>query len=433
MDWGLILCDDGSKGAYEIGVWKGLLESDIKLSMVCSASTSLVNGALIAQGNLTKALDYWSCVPESPLIALNHQLAEKYAKEWAGLDEKQLDAELRKVLNDDNPLYQNAKDHLSIYLDRNTIRRSSVDFLLQTYTPQTFEPVRIAFPRLHSSQWLDYILTGYYYPIFHAMDASSTEKPEESDILDAALDQKIQQWMTVGFPPSSVSRWKKRNPQIQNMNIIPSEYVGLSMDTNQESLLRKLVMGQLDLLKTQGHLHGKSYYLDLEGDQSIWQLFNSRLDQPLTGDSGMKVSLLLELDGSITQDAVQEKLQNLLSRTTFKGQPLPLSMLELAARFLHMPRLKRYTADEMIQEIFKTVNALLSKHLEEIKTPDYISSVFHQDPDSYHSMGPMSFLSSYVYFLSLKPSSRDILSRLTSQFNPETLLAITALMYLGQK
>lgn len=55
----LVLSGGGSRGAYEIGVWKALKELDIKIDMVMGTSVGAINGALIAQGDLTLAESLW--------------------------------------------------------------------------------------------------------------------------------------------------------------------------------------------------------------------------------------------------------------------------------------------------------------------------------------------------------------------------------------
>lgn len=55
----LVLSGGGSRGAYEIGVWKALNELDIKIDMVFGTSVGAINGALIAQGDFALAESLW--------------------------------------------------------------------------------------------------------------------------------------------------------------------------------------------------------------------------------------------------------------------------------------------------------------------------------------------------------------------------------------
>lgn len=55
----LVFSGGGSRGAYEIGVWKALNELDIKIDMVFGTSVGSINGALFAQGDLDAAEKLW--------------------------------------------------------------------------------------------------------------------------------------------------------------------------------------------------------------------------------------------------------------------------------------------------------------------------------------------------------------------------------------
>lgn len=45
-EYGLVLAGGGTKGAYEVGVWKALKEMNINITAVVGASIGALNGAL---------------------------------------------------------------------------------------------------------------------------------------------------------------------------------------------------------------------------------------------------------------------------------------------------------------------------------------------------------------------------------------------------
>lgn len=47
---GLVLGGGGSRGAYELGVWKALRELGIEIQVVVGTSIGAINGALVAPG-----------------------------------------------------------------------------------------------------------------------------------------------------------------------------------------------------------------------------------------------------------------------------------------------------------------------------------------------------------------------------------------------
>ena len=64
----LVLGGGGSRGAYEMGVWKALIELDIPVHIVCGTSIGAINGAMIAQGSLADAQKMWDTVETSEVF-----------------------------------------------------------------------------------------------------------------------------------------------------------------------------------------------------------------------------------------------------------------------------------------------------------------------------------------------------------------------------
>ena len=56
---GLVLSGGGSKGAYEIGVYKALRKMHMKIDIVTGTSIGAINGIFIVQKSLRKALKFW--------------------------------------------------------------------------------------------------------------------------------------------------------------------------------------------------------------------------------------------------------------------------------------------------------------------------------------------------------------------------------------
>lgn len=66
--YGVALAGGGARGAYEIGVWKALLEMDIKVGAVCGTSIGSINGALFAQGDFEVAEKVWHNISISDVV-----------------------------------------------------------------------------------------------------------------------------------------------------------------------------------------------------------------------------------------------------------------------------------------------------------------------------------------------------------------------------
>jgi len=62
MKRGIALSGGGTKGSYELGVWKALNELGIDYQIVTGTSIGSINGALMATGDYDRAYELWSTI-----------------------------------------------------------------------------------------------------------------------------------------------------------------------------------------------------------------------------------------------------------------------------------------------------------------------------------------------------------------------------------
>lgn len=53
-EYGLVLAGGGTRGAYQVGVWKALQELNIKIKGIVGASIGALNGALFLQNDYSQ-------------------------------------------------------------------------------------------------------------------------------------------------------------------------------------------------------------------------------------------------------------------------------------------------------------------------------------------------------------------------------------------
>ena len=70
MKIGLVLAGGGSRGAYQIGVWKALIELEIAKNIVAVSGTSIgaLNAVMFMQGNYKLAEDFWLNVTKDQVL-----------------------------------------------------------------------------------------------------------------------------------------------------------------------------------------------------------------------------------------------------------------------------------------------------------------------------------------------------------------------------
>ena len=68
MKLGIALAGGGSKGSYEIGVWKALRELGMCYDIVTGTSIGAVNGALMVMGDYDRAENLWNTITAQDIM-----------------------------------------------------------------------------------------------------------------------------------------------------------------------------------------------------------------------------------------------------------------------------------------------------------------------------------------------------------------------------
>lgn len=146
----LVLSGGGSRGAYEIGVWKALKKLGIKINMVMGTSVGAINGAIIAQNDLKLSEKLW------------HQLETDmiFDVEMNGIPTKDALAYAKEIVIHGGAANSGLYSLLHKYINENKIKRSRIDFgLVMTEFP-SFEGHFIYKDDIPKGELIDYIMAS---------------------------------------------------------------------------------------------------------------------------------------------------------------------------------------------------------------------------------------------------------------------------------
>ena len=83
----IVLAGGGSRGAYQIGVWKALRELGIDYDIVTGSSVGALNGALMVQEDFEAGLELWENISVKDVmtdVLTDENLAEKSERQiWS--------------------------------------------------------------------------------------------------------------------------------------------------------------------------------------------------------------------------------------------------------------------------------------------------------------------------------------------------------------
>ena len=75
-EYGLVLSGGGTKGAYQVGVWKALKELDINIKAIAGASIGAINAALILQNDIKKIESLYKNLELTDILKINSKMDE---------------------------------------------------------------------------------------------------------------------------------------------------------------------------------------------------------------------------------------------------------------------------------------------------------------------------------------------------------------------
>ena len=168
---GIVLSGGGTKGAYEIGVWRALMELSVDFQIVTGTSIGSINGALMAMGDFDKADQVWRNMVMGDLMQEPRQ--DKNILRTV-FDAFFLTKETRrkKLIDgavDNSPFPDFVKENI----DEEKVRASEVDYGLVTVRARDRKPFELPKAEIPQGKLKEYIIaSSSVYPVFpmHQID-----------------------------------------------------------------------------------------------------------------------------------------------------------------------------------------------------------------------------------------------------------------------
>ena len=312
-EYGLVLAGGGTKGAYEVGIWKALCEMGINVTSIVGASIGALNGALFLQNNFEETVKMYENIKIDNIMKVEGVDANKNIFDLSNIFNLAADYTKQKGI-DNTPL----REMIRKYVDMDKLYNSPIDFGLVTYSVKNKTPLQVFKNEIPKEKMENYLLASSCFPIFKPQIINGEEYYDGGlydNIPSNMLIEKgykniiIADIAGVGFSKKTV------NKDIYVKVISSSEDLGGTFEFNHERILNNIKLGYLDTMKSFNKLQGHIYYFKPEEFAKMLEAFNLQ---------------------------------------TIYG-------LEYAAQMYNMDRCKEYTFEEFIQE-------LRNRHLEAEKT-----------------------------------------------------------------
>ncbi|HFJ5425335.1 TPA: patatin-like phospholipase family protein [Enterococcus faecium] len=339
----LVLGGGGAHGAYQIGVWQALKEHDINFEIITGTSVGALNGALILQGDMKKAVNLWKKLSTRQVLALPEMAAVEDLRERFYRERRQMTkTALIEGGVSSAPLEKMVKDNLDLSLLKHNPKIRL--YTVSTKLPELAEVVT-DIQQTKTEEIPDWILaSASFYP---AMAYRKIGKNKYADggyrnkiPIDIAINKGATEAFVVDVQGPGPAK-KIRMPDIfihwkcQTLWTLGSF---LLFDSQRNQL--NLQLGYLEMKKRLGYYYGNWYtFHSVKPARTYWRGFLSYLTK--------EIQLELSFFKSIK---FWQKLRNL-----YKNRVVPetcgLAMLELLAKKHFLMPNEIYQVDMMIQMI----------------------------------------------------------------------------------
>ncbi|GMQ63214.1 patatin-like phospholipase family protein [Vallitalea maricola] len=350
-EYGVVLEGGGAKGAYQIGVLRALKELDVNIKAVVGTSVGALNGVLVAQDNLDKAVELWQNIRYSQVINVEDDILERITKlDFKDLDFKKIFNKIIQVIIDRGVDVTPLKKMIAEVVDEEKVRNSDIEFGLVTISLSDRKPLELFIEDIEEGRLNDFLLASSYLPVF------KNEKLHGTRYLDGGFYNNSPMSMLVdrGYKNLIVIKIKgigfDKKSNLEDVNVFeiaPSENLGgiLEFDTNKANY--NLNLGYYDAIRRIKGLRGRHYYIDTDKEE---EYFISTLIQM---DSKNKAKYCRtnnlrnkSLNRAILEDVIPRLAKKLGIREKWDYCDFIIELLEYFGKKLKVERFRIYTFEQ---------------------------------------------------------------------------------------
>ena len=268
---GLVLEGGGTKGAYQIGAYKALRDLGIEFQGVAGTSIGALNGAYIIQNDIEIMEDIWLTYDYTHFMNIDEETYEKYKNvDFTAKNINSVIELINKARKNEGIDISPLRELLEKTLNEDIIRKSNKDFgLVTVWWDKKINPHPLYIEDIPNKRLIDYLIASSSLPIFQL------NRIDDKLFLDGMFfdNMPISLLKQKGYEDIVVIRLlddflgKINLNKYQNINIktiVPSEYLGGSLNKDKDNVQKNINLGYLDAMKAYDRYEGIKYYFNVD-------------------------------------------------------------------------------------------------------------------------------------------------------------------------
>lgn len=345
----VVLGGGGSRGSYQIGVWKALRELGFDYEIVTGTSVGALNGALMVQKDYELAETMWQKLKTQDVMDIDVTDKVEGPRDLTGKAGTFLAEIIKNGGADPRPL----EEMLTQYIDEEKIGNSPVDFGFVTVEYPKLEPKIFTKDQIPAGRLVDYLMASA--ACFPAMKARTID---EKTYIDGGYSDNVPVKMAVEMGADdivavdleAIGVVRRMDFPTVRLRYLKSRWdLGVFLLFDSDVSARNIRLGFLETLKAFGKREG-CLYTFLPGEAGRLYRRVEKESELLLAKSGM---YLIPGNTYPAHAKARKKLGQMLDQPQGRltGEEAGLACCEAAAKLLGITPLKEYTADEMEETI----------------------------------------------------------------------------------
>ena len=350
MKRAIVLSGGGSKGSYEIGVWKALKKLNIKYDIVTGTSVGALNAALMTQKTYFKAIRLWKNMCFDKVIdeEINeNKVIRSYAK---------------KIIKGGMTV-NNLKKTVDNALDLNRFYSSNIDMGIITYNIKKLKPLILTKNKIPKDKLSDYLVaSASCFPAFEKKEIGDSEYIDggyfDNLPINLAIDMGADEVIAVDLKEVG-KKQKVKNNNIKIITISPKNDIGSFLVFDSKMARRAMRLGYNDTFKTFNKLDGDKYTFRLNDLKKNYKRYNLNFKYNEYIKIVEKLGAMFEIDDSYIYD-IKKYNKMLISRfLKLKGdQAIKSTKIERLKKLFNKKYIVKYLYNQIDNKelplIFKT-------------------------------------------------------------------------------
>lgn len=253
MKTAIVLSGGGSKGSYQLGVWKALKKLHIKYDIVTGTSIGALNGVLMTEKSYFKAKRIWKTLNleylfnKLPQSNSNIDVLKLYGNSLikeGGMDIKKIESIIEK------------------YLNKKKFYKSKINFGLITYNFTTKKPLILSKNEIPKDKLVDYLMaSATCFPAFKMKEIDGDKYIDggyyDNLPIELAINLGADNLIIVDLNAPGLKR--KPSKQVKHIIIKPRNNISFFLNFNKKDAKTNIKYGYNDTMKAFKKLDGNKF------------------------------------------------------------------------------------------------------------------------------------------------------------------------------